>query len=250
MPPLHVSRFCENVTDGSLIHRPDRATLESEFAESRFVSEVSRLATVKYKACKQDSMTGEVRRYLFAAKTGVALAADAASSFLHSKLHSKILIFGALAASLAVAAVPILSGSDMPRVTANGTLKCYGSAGNYEPCVTSGSAPALQLISRTTPADPSPSRLNGRTTPADAPASWTATTLYQQARWATADQPANWETSPPAPQRSTMPAKHAASPACRRKLLPCFFSALRRGLTHIASAAANLGQVRPAREHL
>jgi hypothetical protein len=33
-------------------------------------------------------------------------------------------------------------------------------------------------------------------------------------------------------------------------LIPCFFSVLRRGLTHIASAAATVGQARSAREHL
>jgi hypothetical protein len=33
-------------------------------------------------------------------------------------------------------------------------------------------------------------------------------------------------------------------------LLPCYFSVLRRGLTHIASVAATAGQGRSAREHL
>jgi hypothetical protein len=37
---------------------------------------------------------------------------------------------------------------------------------------------------------------------------------------------------------------------CGRRLLPCFFSALRRGVTHIAFVAATVGQPRPAREHL
>lgn len=181
-------------------------------------------------------MNGEMRGYLSAAKAVIAFAGDAAR-FL---LHSKVLLFGALAALLPVGAVAIFSGNDMPPMTANGTLKCYGSAGNYEPCVTSASA--------------SPSQLNGRIEAADAPASWTTTTLYQQARWATttaaADEPVNREASPAASQRSNTPAKHSASTACRRKLIPCFFSALRRGLTHIASAAANLGQARPPREHL
>ncbi len=178
-------------------------------------------------------MRGEVRRYLPAAEAVIGCAAKAASSF-----HSKILLAGAFAALLAVAAVPILSGNDTPPIAANGTLRCYGSAGNYEPCATVARVLPLQSNSLTTVADP--------------PASWTTTLLYQQARWSTAaaDEPANWETTPPAAQRSIIPAKHTASPACRRKLIPCFFSALRKGLTHIASAAANLGQARPAREHL
>ena len=179
-------------------------------------------------------MLDEVRRYFSAAKTAIGFTAEAASF----RLHRKFLLLGAFVALLAVAASPLLSRKNMPVVAANGTLKCYGSAGNYEPCVT--------------PLNASRWRLNGGPTPADQPASWTTTTLYQQARWATAaaDEPANWETSPPASQRSNTPAKHSASVACRRKLIPCFFSALRRGLTHIASAAANLGQARPGREHL
>ena len=179
-------------------------------------------------------MRGEVRRYRSAAEAVIGFAAKAASSVL----HSKILCSGAAAALLAIAAVPLFSGKNTPPVTANGTLRCYGDAGNYEPCVTAARASPLQLNSRTIAADP--------------PASWTTTVLYQQARWAiaAADEPANRETSPAVSPRSNTPAKHAASPACRRKLIPCFFSALRRGLTHIASAAVNLGQARPAREHL
>ncbi len=176
-----------------------------------------------------------MRRYLSAAKAVTEFAADAAARFCR---HRKVLLLGAVVGLLAVAAIPVLSQKNIPVVAANGTLKCYGSGGNYEPCVTAVNASA--------------SRSNGRPMPADQPASWTTTTLYQQARWAiaAADEPANWEPSPPASQRSNPPAKHSASAACRRKLIPCFFSALRRGLTHIASAAANLGQARPAREHL
>lgn len=177
-------------------------------------------------------MSGEVN--LSAAQTVIGLVARAAGFCT----HRKILLLGAVAALLALAAIPVLSRKNMPVVATSGTLKCYGSAGNYEPCVT--------------PVNASTSRSNDRPIPADQPASWTITTLYQQARWATAaaDEPVNRETSPPAAQRSNPPAKHSTSAACRRKLIPCFFSALRRGLTHIASAAANLGQARPAREHL
>jgi hypothetical protein len=93
---------------------------------------------------------------------------------------SKILFLGAFASSLVVVAVPILFRADMQSVTANRTLNCYDSAGNYEPCVTRASA--------------SPSQFNGRTTGAHQPASWTTTALYQQAIWPTnaVDQSANW----------------------------------------------------------
>jgi hypothetical protein len=37
---------------------------------------------------------------------------------------------------------------------------------------------------------------------------------------------------------------------CRQRLIPCFFSALRRRLTHIASVAAIVGRARPDRERL
>jgi hypothetical protein len=51
-------------------------------------------------------------------------------------------------------------------------------------------------------------------------------------------------------RRSSKPEKRLALAACRRRLIPCVFSTLRRGLTHIASVAAMIGQARPAREHL
>lgn len=195
------------------------------------------------------AMNGSAAMNLSATKTVIGFAAEAARFCL----HRKILLLGAVVALLAVAAIPVLSRKSTPILAANGTLKCYGSAGNYEPCVTPVNVTPVNVTPlNVTPVNASSSRSNGRPTPADQPASWTTTTLYQQARWATAaaDEPANWETSPPASQRSNPPAKHASSPTCRRKLIPCFFSALRRGLTHIASAAASLGQARPAREHL
>ena len=188
------------------------------------------------------------------AKPIIPLAANATNSVP----HSKILFLGAFAPLLVVVAVPILFRADMPLVAANSTLNCYDSAGNYEPCVTRASA--------------SPSQLNGRTTGAHQPASWTTSALYQQASWTTTtvdqpanwpttkvDQPANWTTSAvdqpadrtisaPATRRSSTPAKRPA--ICGRRLMPCFFSALRRGLTHIAFVAATVGQARPARERL
>ena len=158
---------------------------------------------------------------------------------------SKILFLGAFASLLVVVAVPILFRADMQSVAANRTLNCYDSAGNYEPCVTRANA--------------SPSQFIGRTTGAHQPASWTTTALYQQAIWRTnaVDQPANWNavdqpanrtTSAPPARRSSTPGKRLAT--CGRRLMPCLFSALRRGLTHVASIAATVGQARSAREHL
>jgi hypothetical protein len=162
------------------------------------------------------------------AKPIVPLAANATNSVP----HSKILFLGAFAPLVVVVAVPILFRVDMPSVAVN----CYDSAGNYEPCVTRASA--------------SPSQFNGRTTEAHQPTSWTTTALYQQAIWPTpiVDQLSNWTTSAPAARRSSTRGKRPAT--CGRRLMPCFFSALRRGLTHIASVAATVGQARPAREHL
>src|SRR5436190_24148541 len=159
----------------------------------------------------------------------------------------KILFLAVFAPLLAVIAALILFRADMLSAQGNSTLNCYDSAGNYESCATRASA--------------SPSPFNGQTTRAHQLASWTATALYQQATWTTTavDQPANWTTnavdqpadrttSAPVARRSITSGKHAAN--CRRRLMPCFFSALRRGFTHIASVAATVGQARPAREHL
>lgn len=197
--------------------------------------------------------------------TVTPFAADAANSVL----HSKIVLFGALAALFVVVAVaiscrptipsvtadstlkcydragmPISCRADMPSVAAaNSTLKCYDGAGNYESCVTRAGAPGL------------------RTTRANQPASWTTTAPYQQAT-TTAPyqqtssatiavvQPANWTTSAPAARRGSPPARRRASAICGRHLIPCFFSALRRGVTHMASVAAIAAGARPAREHL
>lgn len=160
---------------------------------------------------------------------------------------SKILFLGAFASLLAVVAVPILFRADMQSAAANRALNCYDSAGNHEPCVTR--------------ANTSPSQFSGRTTGAHQPAGWTTTALYQQAIWPTnavdqsvnwtisaVDQPANRTTSAPPARRSSTPGRRSAT--CGRHLIPCFFSALRRGVTHIASVAATVGQARPAREHL
>lgn len=152
--------------------------------------------------------------------------------------HCKILLFGALAAMLVAAAVPILSFADLPTRAATSTLKCYDTAGNSESCATRASASAAQPDGRITGTH----RLPG----------WITTALYQEATSAAGavEQPANGTTSAPAARRTSSPRRHIASAACSRRVIPCLFSALRRGVTHIASAAANLSQARPAREHL
>jgi hypothetical protein len=159
----------------------------------------------------------------------------------------KILFLGAFAALIVVAALvgivafPIMSQTD---ASPNSTLKCYDNEGKYQPCLARASAP------------PSPSRLTGRTT--TELASWTTTALYQAAlyqgddhlvNWVD-DRPANLTTSAPAALRNTTSGKHSASARCARHLLPCFFSAMKRGLTHMASVAGTVGQARSARAPL
>jgi hypothetical protein len=177
-----------------------------------------------------------VRRPLSAtAEAVIPFAANAINSFP----HRKVLLLGASLAALPVGvAVPIVFRADRPPVAASSTLKCYDSGGNHEPCLTQASAP--------------PQRPDSQTTTAPRPASWTIAALYQPESWATTelDQPAASTTSAPAAQRSSMRGKRRALALCRQRLIPCFFSTLRRGLTHIASVAASVGRPRPAREHL
>jgi hypothetical protein len=159
----------------------------------------------------------------------------------------KILLLGAIAPLLVIAAVPILLGTEMPAGETDSKLNCYDRVGNYEPCVTRATV--------------SPSHVNGRTTAAHQPASWTTTALYQQAVFpgTVVDHPADWTTSTvdqPASSTISVPATRRSSTLgkrqtiCGRRLIPCLFSALRSGFTHIASVAATVGQARPAREHL
>jgi len=215
----------------------------------------------------------------------VETVVPSAAKATKSAPHRKIVCLGAFGALLVIAAVPILSPGDMPVEAANGTLKCLDKFGNYEPCVTQASASpasaspapldgrttaAQQPASRTATAPyqpanwtaPAPSQSARWTAPAPSqPASWTATVPYQptnwaatapsqQANWTTVavDQPANAATTAPAAPRSAASAKRLAAAACRRRLIPCLFSSLRKKLTHIASAVALAGQPRPAKE--
>lgn len=153
----------------------------------------------------------------------------------NSVLRRKILL-GAFTALFVVVAVPILFRGDMQLATTDGALKCYDSAGKIEPCVTRASA--------------APSRFNGRATRVHQPATWMTTALYRPESWETSavDQPVNSAASAPAARRG-IPRKRLVS-ACGRHVVPCFFSALRRGVTHFASAAATAAQARPTRERL
>jgi hypothetical protein len=160
--------------------------------------------------------------------------------------HRKIAFLGLFAPLLVVIAVPILFRNDMTSVAANSTLNCYDSIGNHEPCETPVGAPQ--------------SRFNGRPTELHQLASWTTAALYQQTVWpiTAVDQPANWKTSAidqSANLTASAPAARHSAPGkrstmCGRRLIPCFFSALRRGFTQIASVAATVGQARPAKERL
>ena len=169
--------------------------------------------------------------------------------------------------------MPILCRGDKLLVAAGRTLKCYGSTGNYQPCV----ARANLSPSRTIAVHQS---TVGLTTAPYQEASTAATTPYeeasapsQQASGATAApsrqptrvtvapdqqasatppaivQPANWTTSAPVARPGSVPAKRRAAARCRRHSLTCFFTALRRGVTHFASVAATMGRP-PGREHL
>jgi hypothetical protein len=196
-----------------------------------------------------------------AAETVISFATKAISSVP----HSKILLLGAFAALLfsgafallVVVVVPILSRADMPP---NRTLRCYDNAGEYQPCVAQlfrADMPPMQANSTlkcydsagqyqpcVTQARASQSRFNDQAIGADQLASWTTTALYQ------ADLPANGTTSAPVARRSSTLGKRPALATCRRRLIPCFLSTLRKGLTRIASVAETVGQARPAREHL
>jgi hypothetical protein len=245
-PYLHLLRnqLLHSALSGScsVIHRPSCVKLKLNLENLDFAPG---FATRSGDIGFGGSMSGRrMRRFVSdTAKPIIPLAAKATNSVP----HGKILFLGAFAPLLVGVAVPILFRADMPSVAANSTLNCYDRDGNYETCVTRTSA--------------SPSRFNGRTTDAHQAPSWTTTALYQQSIWLTTtvdqsanwitsavDQPANSTTSPPAARRSSTPGKRPA--ICGRRLIPCFFSALRRGLTHIAYVAATVGQPRPARERL
>ena len=182
-----------------------------------------------------------------AVRRSISDTAEAVISFApharNSVPNSKLLLLGTFAALLVLVAVPIFFRVDIPQVTASSTLKCYDSAGNHEPCLMP-SPPRFDDRTTNHPHQP-PSWI---TTALYQPASWTTTALYQPASWATTalHQPASSTTTAAATGRSSAPGRHAVFATCRQRFIPCFFSALRRRLTHIAS----LGRARPDRERL
>jgi hypothetical protein len=197
-------------------------------------------------------MSGQRVRRLVSDTAGIVIlfAANATKPVL----HSRILLSGAFAASLLVVGVPILFEADVSPVAADGTLKCYDGAGNHEPCATQANTSPERFSA-------SPARFNGSTAGALRPPSWTTAALYEQSSWAiaAADQQPSWTTAEADQSANPTSApivrhgggrwgRHQASASCRRHLIPCFLATLRRGLTHIASAAASAA--RPAREHL
>jgi hypothetical protein len=185
-----------------------------------------------------------VRRLLSDAAEGavpfVAKAIQAASP-------GKIAPVGAFAGLLAVLAIALLYQADIPSVAADSTLKCYDSFGKVAPC--------------TTQARVSASRFDTQETRFDGPAEWATTALYQQASLPKAavdqqvslpasagDQLFNRATSALAVQRSALPRRRPGLATCERHLIPCFFSALRKGVTHLAAVAAK--HARPKRNRL
>ena len=160
--------------------------------------------------------------------------------------NSKVLLLGTFAALLLLVAVPIFFRVDVPQATASSTLKCYDSAGNHEPCLMRASASPSRFDGRTTDHPHQPP--SWTTSALYQPASWTTTAFYQPASWATTalHQPANGTTTAPAAGRSSTPGRRAGFAVCRQRLIPCFFSALRRRLIHIASVV----RARPDRERL
>jgi hypothetical protein len=189
--------------------------------------------------------SGRMRRLVSdAVGTVIARAANAANSVR----YRKALLWGAFAGLAAVAAVPIFIRADMPSVGANATLRCYDRAGNYQPCPARASASLL--------------RFDGPPAGTYQPASWATAALHQRENSPTiavalsqresappiaVEQPASAKTNAPAAKRSITPRRHTASATCGRHLIPCVFSALRRGVTHLASIAATEAGTRPAR---
>jgi hypothetical protein len=204
------------------------------------------------------------------------LVSDAAKGAIAFVAHAikfasagKIAPVGAFVGLIALLAVPLLYQAYVPSLTADSTLKCYDSAGNVAPCTTLASA--------------SPSRSNVREAEFDRTAAWTAAAFYQRARSpkpvfdqdqqassprAAFDQqdqdqqdqdqqdqaslPATAGSQPPSRATSALPIRRsnllhrrAASASCGRHLIPCFFSTLRKGVTHLAAAAAR--HARPER---
>jgi len=206
---------------------------------------------------------GDRRRKSPVSDTAAPIIVPAAHA-THSLPYSKSLrvgAFAALAALIGIGAAEEFFRADMPSMAADSTLKCLDRFGHYEPCVAQASAPASRPSDPTAAALPPASwtagaptqRASWAATALYKPASWTATAPSQQTSWTTAaaEPSANASASAPAESRSTTTAKRTAAASCRRRAVSCFFHALKKKLTHIASAVAAAGQPRPGtRERL
>lgn len=176
-----------------------------------------------------------------AAENVIPFAASAANWLS----HGKILLVGAATALLVISAIPIISGADTPLAAGHRALQCYDSAGNYVLCRTDkpsvsannalkcyDGAGIYQPCVSATRAGAAPPRDLGQIATDHQPPSPTVTARYQ---------PASVATSAPAARRGNSPGKHRVSSICGRRLIPCFFSTLRKGVTHMASLAAMHG---------
>ena len=240
----------------TFIHRPNFAMLD-------FAVEDSRLVSCDLVACAGDSMSG--RRLRDPASDTAAPVVASAVQATHSLPSKKTLRFGASAALaalvVAISAVTFFR-ADMPSVAADSTLKCLDRFGHYEPCVAQASPPpsrpneptagTQRPASSTTASAPTPPKASWAATALYKPTSWTATTATQQTSWTTAaaEPPADSAATAPTDPRATTPPKRATA-SCRRRAVACFFTALKKKLTHIATAVAAAGQPKPGtRERL
>ncbi|HTV35275.1 MAG TPA: hypothetical protein VMF12_02500 [Xanthobacteraceae bacterium] len=201
-----------------------------------------------------------------AVEAAIRFAAYAARSLPYSRIPL------AFAGLLVVVSVPMLFRADMPSMAASSRLKCYDSAGNYVPCAAQARANLLPFGDQTTAfhqqASATTTALNQQedlqreglqredlqreglpTTALRQQESWQQESWrqvslqqdnLQQASLATTviDQQEKWKPSAPAARRSATLRKGPESVIYGRHLIPRFFSALRKKVTHFASVAA------------
>jgi hypothetical protein len=257
-PMRHAPEFCRMTGAFPVIHRPNFAMLD-------FALEDSRLVSCDFVTRSGDSMSG--RRLKDPASDTAAPGVASGAQAKHSLASRKTLRVGAsaaLAALVAATSAVTFFRADTPSVAADSTLKCLDRFGHYEPCVAQASAatprpndsttgsPGSQRPASWTASAPS-QRAGWTATALYKPTSWTATAVSQQTSWTTAagEQPADPAASAPAEPHAVPTAKRTASASCRRRAVSCFFHALGRKLTHIATAVAAAGQPRPGtRERL
>lgn len=166
--------------------------------------------------------------------------------------RGKISLFGAFAAVAAVAAFVLVAA--LPAKQANSTLKCYDSSGNGHPCLTLAASSPSQPTATSFQSQP-PATSSQSQPPAISSQSQPTRRTAELASWTTApldqvgDHRGNWTASTPT-LRHSVTGKRLAPSRCGRRLLPCFFSAVEKGVRHIALVAAAMGRTRPQRERL